>query len=248
MLQVWRGSDRYRGGDEAAGIDTRHAFSFSGFYDPDNVGFGQLVACNEERLAPGAGFPEHPHRDVEIVTWVVEGELEHIDSTGRTSRVRAGDVQRMGAGSGVRHIERNAGPGPLCFVQMWLVPGSSGSGTDGRGGSGEPEYEVVHGIADGTPFAVPRTEAVMHVRRLAEGERTAVPDAAWVYVHVVRGVAEIGSGAAAGDGASPAGAGRQRLAAGDAARITDARDLDAHGAGGPVEMLMWEMHAEPGYG
>ena len=83
MLQVWRAADRYRGGDTAAGIDTRHAFSFSGFYDPDNVGFGQLVACNEERLAPGAGFPEHPHRDVEIVTWVVEGELEHLDSTGR---------------------------------------------------------------------------------------------------------------------------------------------------------------------
>lgn len=248
MLQVWRGPDRYRGGDEAAGIDTRHAFSFSGFYDPDNVGFGQLVACNEERLEPGAGFPEHPHRDVEIVTWVVEGELEHIDSTGRTSRVRAGDVQRMGAGSGVRHIERNAGSGPLCFVQMWLVPGSFGSGTDGQSGRREPEYEVVHGIADGTPFAVPHTEAVMHVRRLADGERTAVPDAAWVYVHVVRGVAEIGWGPADGDEATPGAAERERLAAGDAARITDARDLEARGAGGPVEMLMWEMHAEPGYG
>lgn len=233
MFQVWRGSYRYRGGDEAAGIDTRHAFSFAGFYDPDNVGFGQLVACNEERLAPGAGFPEHPHRDVEIVTWVVEGELEHIDSTGGSSRVRAGDVQRIGAGRGVRHIERNAGPGPLCFVQMWLVPGSRGSG----GGEYEPEYEVVHGIADGTPFAVPRTEAVMHVRRLAEGERTAVPDAAWVYVHVVRGAAEIGAPAAAA-----------RLAAGDAARITDARDLEARAAAGPAELLMWEMHAGPGYG
>jgi quercetin 2,3-dioxygenase len=251
MLQVWRGTARYRGGDEEAGIDTRHAFSFSGFYDPDNVGFGQLVACNEERLAPGAGFPEHPHRDVEIVTWVVEGELEHVDSTGRTSRVRAGDVQRMGAGRGVRHIERNAGSGPLCFVQMWLVPGSrgtgtgtgvgtgvgSGTGSDAERGGDGPEYEVVRGIADGTPFAVPRTEAVMHVRRLAAGERTAVPDAAWVYVHVVRGAAEIGAGPE-----------RERLAAGDAARITDARDLEARGAGGCVELLMWEMHAEPGYG
>jgi quercetin 2,3-dioxygenase len=300
MLQVWRGTDRYRGGDEAAGIDTRHAFSFSGFYDPDNVGFGQLVACNEERLAPGAGFPEHPHRDVEIVTWVVEGELEHVDSTGRTSRVRAGDVQRMGAGRGVRHVERNAGSGPLCFVQMWLVPGVRGGGSGGGSGEGEgqgpgygcepeyePEYEVVHGIADGTPFAVPRTEAVMHVRRLGEGERTAVPDAAWVYVHVVRGTAEIGSGGDGGPGAyggssearpgervgerarassgaagaAPAGSGSagsagsappgsagELLAAGDAARITDARDLEARGVGGPVELLMWEMHAEPGYG
>ncbi len=241
MLHVWRADDRYRGGDAAAGIDTRHAFSFSGFYDPDNVGFGQLVACNEERLAPGAGFPEHPHRDVEIVTWVVEGELEHLDSTGKSSRVRAGDVQRMGAGSGVRHVERNAGDEPLQFVQMWLVPGTGGDqGPDSR----EPEYEVVHGIADGTPFAVPNTEAVLHVRRLAEGERTAVPDAAWVYVHVVRGAARIGSGSAGG-GAVP---GEERLEAGDAARITDARDLEARGVDGPVELLMWEMHAEPGYG
>ncbi|SCK18326.1 hypothetical protein H181DRAFT_01271 [Streptomyces sp. WMMB 714] len=252
MLHVWRAEDRYRGGDAEAGIDTRHAFSFSGFYDPDNVGFGQLVACNEERLAPGAGFGEHPHRDVEIVTWVAEGELEHRDSTGRTSLVRAGDVQRLGAGSGVRHTERNAGVGPLRFVQMWLVPGTAGRGGDsdgdgGRGASGrgehgngeyEPEYEVVHGIADGTPFAVPRTEAVLHVRRLADGERTAVPEAAWVYLHVVRGTAEVAG----------AGEGPYRLGESDAARITDARDLEAQGAGGPVELLMWEMHAEPGYG
>lgn len=243
MLHVWRAADRYRGGDAAAGIDTRHAFSFAGFYDPDNVGFGPLVACNEERLAPGAGFPEHPHRDVEIVTWVVEGELEHRDSTGRSSRVRAGDVQRLGAGSGVRHVERNAGREPLCFVQMWLVPGA-------RGG-GEPEYEVVHGIADGTPFAVPRTEAVLHVRRLGEDQRTAVPDAAWVYVHVLRGAAFVGPGSpeagTPGGGSPRGGAGEVRLTAGDSARITDSRDLEACGADGPVEMLMWEMHAEPGY-
>lgn len=247
MLQVWRSEDRYRGGDAAAGIDTRHAFSFSGFYDPDNVGFGQLVACNEERLAPGAGFPEHGHRDVEIVTWVVEGELEHVDSTGRTCRIWAGDVQRMGAGRGVRHVERNAGEGELRFVQMWLVPGAA-SRPDAAGPDAavsdaagyEPEYEVVRGIADGTPFAVPRTDAVMHVRRLAEGERTAVPDAAWVYVHVVRGEAELGPGRA--DGA------RERLAPGDAARATDASGLEARAVGGPAELLMWEMHAEPGYG
>lgn len=225
MLEVWRADDRYRGGDADDGIDTRHAFSFSGFYDPANVGFGLLVACNEERLAPGAGFAEHPHRDVEIVTWVVEGELEHRDSTGRSSLVRHGDVQRLRAGTGVRHVERNAGDGPLRFVQMWLVPGVFG---------GEPEYEVVHGIADGTPLALPGTEAVLHVRRLAPGARTAVPDAAWVYVHVVRGEAEI-------DG--------ERLTPGAAARITDARELDAAARGEkPTELLMWEMHAEPAYG
>jgi redox-sensitive bicupin YhaK (pirin superfamily) len=259
MLHVWRAEDRYRGGDPEAGIDTRHAFSFSGFYDPDNVGFGQLVACNEERLAPGAGFAEHPHRDVEIVTWVAEGELEHRDSTGGTSLVRAGDVQRLGAGSGVRHTERNAGTGPLRFVQMWLVPGRGSVAPGEAAPEHEPEYEVVHGIADNTPFAVPGTDAVLHVRRLAADERTAVPEAAWVYVHVVRGTAELTgsvSRAAAADAGVSTEAGRDaggavhghRLGEGDAARITDARDLEVRGAGGPVELLMWEMHAEPGYG
>ncbi|MFG3257820.1 pirin family protein [Streptomyces sp. NPDC048172] len=223
MTQVWRADDRYRGGDADAGIDTRHAFSFSGHYDPDNVNFGLLVACNEERLAPGAGFPLHPHRDVEIVTWVAEGLLEHRDSTGEVSLVRPGDVQRLGAGSGVRHVERNAGDEPLRFVQMWLVPGTFGT---------EPEYEIVRGIADGTPFALPRTEAVLHLRRLGDGERTAVPDAAWTYVHMVRGQAEL-------DGAT--------LRTGDAARIADARDLEVRGQGS-AELLIWEMHAEPSYG
>lgn len=223
MTQVWRAGDRYGGGDEEAGIHTRHAFSFSGFYDPDNVGFGLLVACNEELLAPGAGFALHPHRDVEIVTWVAEGELEHRDSAGNSSLVRPGDVQRLSAGSGVRHSERNAGATPLRFVQMWLVPGAFGT---------EPEHEIVHGIADGTPFALPRTEAVLHVRRLGDGERTAVPDAPFVYAHVVRGEALL-------DG--------ETLHAGDAARITDARDLEARGLG-HAEILLWEMHAEPSYG
>ncbi|MGI5352242.1 pirin family protein [Streptomyces sp. CA-250714] len=232
---VWRAEDRYRGGDQRAGVDTRHAFSFSGFYDPDNVGFGLLVACNEERLAPGAGFGEHPHRDVEIVTWVIEGELEHRDSAGHVTVVRPGDVQRLGAGSGVRHTERNAGEGPLRFVQMWLVPGAFGT---------EPEYELVRGIADNTPFALPRTEAVLHVRRLADGERTAVPDAAFVYVHVARGRALL-------DGTA--------LRAGDAVRLTDDRavtetdrratqsELELRAEGG-AELLLWEMHAEPAYG
>ena len=223
MLEVWRADGRYRGGDPEAGIDTRHAFSFSGFYDPDNVRFGLLVACNEERLAPGAGFEEHPHRDLEIVTWVVSGELEHRDSTGASTRVRPGDLQRLGAGAGVRHVERNAGTDPLRFVQMWLVPGSFG---------GEPEYEVVRGIADATPFALPRTDAVLHLRRLAGGERTAVPDAAWTYVHVVHGTVRLED---------------RLLRAGDAVRVTDADGLVA-AAEGAAELLLWEMHAEPTYG
>lgn len=223
MVRVRRSADRFRGGDAPAGIDTRHAFSFSGFYDPELVRFGPLVACNEERLAAGAGFEEHPHRDLEIVTWVVEGELTHLDSAGHSSTVRAGDVQRLSAGDGVRHQERNTGRAPLRFLQLWLVPDTFG---------GEPEYEVVRGIADGTPYALARTEAVLHVRRLGDGQRTAVPDAPWVYLHVVRG-------ALVTDGAE--------LGAGDAALISGSQGREAV-AVGTAECLIWEMHTEPGYG
>ncbi|MCT2590265.1 pirin family protein [Streptomyces sp. N2-109] len=240
MLQVWRADDRYRGGDAAAGIDTRHAFSFAGFYDPGNVRFGSLVACNEERLAPGAGFGPHPHRDVEIVTWVLRGVLEHEDSTGHTSRVLPGDVQRLSAGDGVRHAERNAGDEELRFLQMWLAPGPGGTGAGAAASPAAspapsaPDYEVVSGIADGTPYRMPRTDAVLHVRRLGAGGRTALPDAPWVYAHVVRGAVEIGG---------------ERLGPGDAARITRARGLWAREPDVPdAELLLWEMHAEPGYG
>ncbi|MET7849020.1 pirin family protein [Streptomyces avermitilis] len=216
MTDVRRAGERYRGGDPAAGISSLHAFSFGPHYDPDNLRFGAVIACNEERLAPGAGFDEHPHSHTEIVTWVVEGVLTHRDSTGHESLVRPGDVQRLSSAGGVRHVERNDGPDPLTFVQMWLAPLEPG---------GEASYEVVHGIADSTPYAVPEAAAMLHVRRLSAGERTAVPDAASVYVHVVRGEVRL-------DG--------EELSPGDAARITAAKDLEAE-AVTAAELLLWEM-------
>lgn len=216
VMDVRRADERYRGGDPEAGIDTRHAFSFGPHYDPGNLRFGAMIACNEERLAPGAGFDEHPHSHTEIVTWVVEGELTHRDSTGHETLVRAGDVQRLSSAGGVRHVERNDGATPVTFVQMWLAPLTPG---------GDPSYEIVRGIADSTPYAVPEAGAMFHVRRLSAGERTAVPDAAYVYVHVVRGEVRL-------DG--------EQLGPGDAARITDAKDAEAVGVTG-AELLMWEM-------
>ncbi|TJZ55657.1 pirin family protein [Streptomyces piniterrae] len=219
MIEVRRGQERYRDHHAEAGIESLHAFSFGPHFDPDNLRFGALIACNEERLAAGAGFDEHPHRDTEIVTWVVEGELTHRDSTGHETTVRPGDLQRLSSAGGVRHIERNDGTAPLRFVQMWLTPTEFG---------GDPAYEVVRGIADGTPYAVPRAGAMLHLRRLADGERTAVPDAARVYVHVAHGAVRIGE---------------RRLDAGDAARITDADGLELTGLGA-AECLVWEMAAE----
>ncbi|MBG0855573.1 pirin family protein [Streptomyces spinoverrucosus] len=215
-MDVRRAGERYPGGDPEAGIESRHAFSFGPHYDPDNLRFGALIACNEERLAPGAGFAEHPHSHTEIVTWVAEGELTHRDSTGHETVVRAGDVQRLSAASGVRHVERNDGERPLTFVQMWLAPLAPG---------GDPAYEIVHGIADATPYAVPEAGAMLHVRRLAPGERTAVPDAPHVYVHVVHGEVTLDA---------------ERLGPGDAARIVDAKDVEAVGVTS-AELLMWEM-------
>ncbi|MFF1406283.1 pirin family protein [Streptomyces sp. NPDC058294] len=215
-MDVRRAGERYRGGDPENGTDSRHAFSFGPHYDPDNLRFGALIACNEERLAPGAGFGEHPHSHTEIVTWVIEGELTHRDSTGRRTTVRPGDVQHLSAGTGVRHTERNDGAVPLVFLQMWLAPREAG---------GESAYRTVTGIADSTPYAVPAAGAMLHVRRLAPGERTAVPDAAFVYVHVVRGAVRL-------DG--------EELGAGDAARVTDAADLEA-AAVTAAELLLWEI-------
>jgi redox-sensitive bicupin YhaK (pirin superfamily) len=215
-MDVRRAGERYRGGDPAAGIESLHAFSFGPHFDPDNLRFGAVIACNEERLAPGAGFDEHPHSHTEIVTWVVEGELTHRDSTGHTSVIRPGDVQRLSAGAGVRHVERNDGDTPLVFVQMWLSPLTPG---------GDPVYEVVHGIADSTPYAVPEAGAMLHVRRLGPGERTAVPDAAYAYMHVVRGEVRLNG---------------EELGPGDAARVTGAKGLELVAAT-RAELLIWEM-------
>ncbi|MEU8716025.1 pirin family protein [Streptomyces sp. NPDC048663] len=215
-MDVRRAAERYPGGDPATGIESRHAFSFGPHYDPGNLRFGAVIACNEERLAPGAGFDEHPHSHTEIVTWVVEGELTHRDSAGHRSVVRRGDVQRLSSAGGVRHVERNDGAAPLTFVQMWLAPVRPG---------GEPSYEIVRGIADSTPYAVPEAAAMLHVRRLTAGERTAVPDGAYVYVHVVRGDVRLGEA---------------ELGPGDSARIAGAKDVDAT-AVTDAELLVWEM-------
>ncbi len=200
-----------------AGIDSFHAFSFGPYYEPDNLRFGALLACNEEHLAPGAGFDEHPHSHTEIVTWVVSGELTHRDSAGHESVVRPGDVQHLSAGSGVRHVERNAGPEPLTFLQMWLAPARPG---------GDPAYDIVRGIADSTPYAVPAAGALLHVRRLAPGERTAIPPAPTVYVHVIRGEVSLGG---------------EELTPGDAARVTAEPNLDAISYADRAELLLWEM-------
>jgi redox-sensitive bicupin YhaK (pirin superfamily) len=192
MPEVRRAAQRFH--TVADGVQTWHSFSYGVHYDPDQIGFGPVMAINVEHVAPGGGYDVHDHADVEIVTWVLEGVLRHEDSTGQSGDIRPGTAQRLSAATGVRHSERNGSDSEaLVFVQMMLRSDHDGA----------PEYaQVAVQPVDGAlvPTVPVHAPAELLALRLEPGQRVAVPPAPRALVIVTSGAVEVaGARLVAGD-------------------------------------------------
>jgi quercetin 2,3-dioxygenase len=226
MMQIRRGSERGR--TQLDWLDSRHSFSFGDYHDPEHMGFRTLRVLNDDRVRPGQGFGTHPHRDMEIVTFVLAGALEHRDSLGNGSVIRPGDVQRMSAGTGVLHSEFNPSPTePTRFLQIWVLPERRGlpAGYEQRTFSEAERRGRLRIVAarDGRDGAVTiHQDAEIWMGLLGKGERASHPlrrgRHAWVQVasgEVRLGDATLGEG----DGAALSGEAAVEIEGASAAEV-----------------------------
>lgn len=219
-LEVRRGADRFV--TVEPGRTTRHSFSFGPHYDPANLGFALLVSHNDDRLAPGAGYPDHPHQEIEVVTWVLSGALAHRDTLGSAGVLEPGQVQVMSAGTGVVHSEFAApGAGPTRFVQTWVRPDAWGSAPTYRSAAVAPGRGWT-AIVGGDGLPVGAAGATLWVSDAVAGDELDMPDVPHAHLFVATGAARLGD---------------VELREGDAARMTDrGGDLTVTA---PGQLMLW---------
>jgi redox-sensitive bicupin YhaK (pirin superfamily) len=231
MVTLRRASER--GYVDFGWLRSFHSFSFGDYYDPRHMGFSSLRVINEDRVAPGSGFPTHGHRDTEILSYVLEGELAHKDSMGNGSVIRPGDVQRMSAGTGVRHSEYNhAKDATTHFLQIWIQPNVEGiaPGYEERHFDDDEKRGRLRLVAspDGKDGSVRiHQDARMYVA-LVDGTETVdqtLDPARRTYVHVARGDVEVNG---------------EKLGAGDAAMLSAETRLTLR-AGNKAEVLTFDL-------
>lgn len=208
MIQIRRASER--GATRTSWLDSRHTFSFGGYNDPRHMGFRGLRVINDDRVVPGQGFGEHPHRDMEIISYVVEGALEHKDSMGNGSVIKAGDVQHLSAGTGITHSEFNASRSePVRFLQIWLPPSKNGLqpsyAQQARSRSSRGELELLV-TPDGREGSIRiHQDATIHGAKMKAADEITyeLPEGRHAWVQVVEGVIDLaGHELVEGDGAA----------------------------------------------
>jgi redox-sensitive bicupin YhaK (pirin superfamily) len=234
MKEIRRSNERGTG--DHGWLKSRHSFSFADYQDPEHVHFGPLRVINEDRVAPGAGFGTHGHRDMEIISYVLEGALAHKDSTGSSSVIRPGDVQRMSAGIGVHHSEFNASSSePVHFLQVWIIPNVVGI---------VPSYEEKHfttqdrrgklcliaspNQAEGSVLMHQDARVFAGLFDAAEHATLSISDGRVCYVHVARGALHVAG---------------LHLEAGDGLKVMDAGEIEFREGRG-AEVLVFDLPAD----
>jgi redox-sensitive bicupin YhaK (pirin superfamily) len=217
-------------------LDSWHSFSFGEFYDPRNTHHGLLRVLNDDVVAPARGFGMHPHRDMEIVTWVLDGALEHRDTEGNVGLITRNVAQRMSAGTGIRHSETNASATePVHLLQMWVPPDTPGipPGYEQRDVSERLEPDKLFPLASGredlAAIHIHQRDATLWVARLGPGRAVTLPDAPFVHVFVAEGTAEL--------------PGAPALVTGDAARLFDAGAVAVTAGDDGAHVVVWETYA-----